>query len=189
MSLAVSVVTTFIIVTNAISKPAFWHTNIYKRLIPTRYKEVGLNKLKCWQLTCQFTTWQSPAWRNSEQRNYESRESDQQTQGWLKTNHPLYEIPCRYLPSESICSQCSPKTGFHGNIFYTLDLGCLHWIACSQKSTPRIKQHVASYHTTEVIPPLKARKWLPWQHPLVARYLQYLHSVSRPLKPLPQPIT
>ena len=28
---------------------------------------------------------------------------------------------------------------------------CLHWIPCPQKPTPRIKQRVASYHTTEVI--------------------------------------
>ena len=27
-------------------------------------------------------------------------------------------------------------------------------------------------------------KWLPWQPSLVAGYRQYLHSVSRPLKPL-----
>jgi len=28
---------------------------------------------------------------------------------------------------------------------------CLHWIACPRKTTPRIKQGVASCHTAEII--------------------------------------
>jgi len=30
---------------------------------------------------------------------------------------------------------------------------------------------------------MEAKKWLPWQPPLVAGYRQYLHSVGRTLKP------
>ena len=64
-----------------------------------------------------------------------------------------------------------------------LDPLCFHWIACPRKPTPRIKQRVASCHTTEVIAHRKRKKWLPWQRPLVAGCRQYLHSVGRPLKP------
>jgi len=35
-------------------------------------------------------------------------------------------------------------------------------------------------------PYIERQKWLPWQHPLGARYRQYLQSVGRPLNP---PIT
>jgi len=60
---------------------------------------------------------------------------------------------------------------------------CFHWIACSRKPTPRIKQRVASCHTTEVIAHRKPKQWLPWQRPLVAGCRQCLHAVGRPLKP------
>jgi len=30
---------------------------------------------------------------------------------------------------------------------------------------------------------IERQKWLPWQLPLVAGYLQYLHSVGQPFKP------
>jgi len=36
-----------------------------------------------------------------------------------------------------------------------------------------------------VIAEVIAKKWLPWQRPLVALYWQYVHSVGRPLKPPP----
>jgi len=52
----------------------------------------------------------------------------------------------------------------------------------TRKPTHRIKQRVASYHTTEVTAHRKPKKWLPWQRPSGAGYRQYLHSVGRPLK-------
>ena len=60
---------------------------------------------------------------------------------------------------------------------------CIHRITWPRKPIIRIKQRVASCHTTELIAHRKPKKWLPWQRPLVARCRQYLHSVGRPLKP------
>jgi len=59
-------------------------------------------EIECWQLTCQFPTWQSPAWSSPERRNYE-RATNRRRVDWKQTI--LYtKSPCRYLPSESICS-------------------------------------------------------------------------------------
>jgi len=122
-----------------------------------RYEEKSVDgknyiKLECWQLTCQFPTGQSPAWSSSDRRNYDTRESDQQTQGLTENNRHLYE---------SIMS-LSPVR-FHLQLMWSQNWWpwqrpfdprsrlCLHWIACPRKPTPRIKQRVASCHTTEVI--------------------------------------
>ena len=67
--------------------------------------------LECWQLTCQFSTWQSPAWSSSDRRNYEFRERPTDAGvDWKQTI--LYTIAsCRYLPPESICSECRQCSG------------------------------------------------------------------------------
>ena len=52
------------------------------------------------------------------------------------------------------------------------------------KSTPRIKQRVASLYN-QSYSPSKAKKCLSWQRSLGAGYRQYLHFVGRPLKPPP----
>jgi len=43
-------------------------------------------------------------------------------------------------------------------------MSTLDWIAFPRKTTSRIKQRVASYHTTiaRAYSPSKAKKWLPW---------------------------
>jgi len=59
-----------------------------------------------------------------------------------------------------------PKHGCHGNIRQKLNLGIyFHGIVSPEKLTPRIKECVASYHTTESYSTLKAKKWFSWQHP------------------------
>jgi len=57
------------------------------------------------------------------------------------------------IHTKPVNSNCSPKIGCHGNqrTLGTRYQLCLNWIASPRKPTPRIKQLVASYHTTNVI--------------------------------------
>ena len=48
--------------------------------------------------------------------------------------------PRRYLPSESICSQCSPKIGCHGNVPQHLWSSIQHMIPTAHPS-PQPKRH------------------------------------------------
>jgi len=106
---------------------------------------------------------------------------------------PIFCTPCVYIVLQSWytlsknsdfiqCLQWSSKSVFDWHHNSTVIILICH-IAWPSKPTPRIKQHVASYHTTKLIAHRKPKKWLPWQHPLVAGYCQYLHFVSQPLKP------
>ena len=97
-------------------------------------------QLEYWQLTCQFPTWQSPVWSSSHRHK------------WLITNHPLHER-LMSLSSARVHLQLMQSQNW---LPWQRPLDprsrlCLHWIACSRKPTPRIKEHVASCHTTEVI--------------------------------------
>jgi len=60
-----------------------------------------------------------------------------------------------------------------------------HWIASLQKLTQKSNSVSLAIIQAKFCSPSKAKKWLPWQGPLGAVYRKYLHSVSRPLNPLP----
>jgi len=72
---------------------------------------------------------------------------------------------------------------------------CLYRIAWPWKSTPRIKQHVATYHTTKVIARWRPKSelyqtatqnWLPWQRPSAPADSHLTHDALGPSKPTTQ---
>ena len=105
-----------------------------------RHDRLPRYKLECWQLTCQFPTWQSPVCSSSHCHK------------WLITNHPLYES-LMSLSSVRVHLQLMQTQNWlpWQHPLHPRSRLCLHWIACPRKPTPRIKQRVASCHTTEVI--------------------------------------
>jgi len=72
---------------------------------------------------------------------------------------------------------------------------CHYRIAWPRKPTPRIKQHVASYHTTEVIAhqrpqsqlwQITSQNWLSWQYPSAHLDSHLTHDSLGPSKPKTQ---
>jgi len=114
-------------------------------------KSLMLLELEYWQLRCQFPTWQSPACSSSDRRNYESRASDQQMLRLTENKPSFVRKPHVVISRQSpFAAIVVPKlvamaTSLRPSVSAISLLDSL-----SPKTHPRIKQRVASYHTTEV---------------------------------------
>ena len=87
---------------------------------------------------------------------------------WPTTQTPsITNLPSHYRLQKASYSSFCPKIGCHGKDLRHSISAMFSWDSLTPKTHPlKIKQRVASYHTTKVIANRKPKYWLPWQRSL-----------------------